>query len=98
MLATSVHKHSGNWDRYLWQLCMAYNTSVQSSTGFTTFFLMFGRQAKLPMDMVYRSMPTEAQSCTEYAHNLKDRLGEVYTKVREHMGIATGRQKELYDA
>ena len=98
MLATSVHEHSGDWDRYLRQLCMAYNTSVQSSTGFTPFFLMFGRQAKLPMDVVYGSTPTEAQPCTEYAQNLKDRLGEAYTMVREHMGSATGRQKELYDA
>ena len=95
MLATSVHKHSGDWDRYLRQLCMAY---VQSSTGFTPFFLMFGRQAKLPMDVVYGSTPTEAQPCTEYAKNLKDRLGEAYTMVREHTGSATGRQKELYDA
>ena len=38
MLATSVHEHSGDWDRYLWQLCLAYNTSVQSPTGFTPFF------------------------------------------------------------
>ncbi|KAL5468841.1 hypothetical protein EMCRGX_G029964 [Ephydatia muelleri] len=98
MLATSVHEHSGDWDRYLRQLCMAYNTSVQSSTTFTPFFLMFGRQAKLPMDVVYGLTPTEAQPCTEYAQNLKDRLGEAYTKVREHMGSATGRQKELYDA
>ena len=28
----------------------AYRTSVQKSTGFTPFYLMYGRQAKLPLE------------------------------------------------
>ena len=98
MLACTVHEHSGEWDRYLHQLCMAYNTSVQSSTGFTPFFLMFGRQAKLPLDVMFGSTPMELQSCNEYAQNLNGRLHDAYSKVREHIGSAFCRQKELYDA
>ena len=77
---------------------MAYNTSSSRPQGLP-HFSDFGRLAKLPMYVVFGSTPTESQPCTEYAqNNLKDRLGDAYTKVREHMGSAIGRQKELYDA
>ena len=31
------------------RLCMAYNTSVQSTTGYSPFFLVFGRQVKMQL-------------------------------------------------
>ena len=45
MLATCAEGHPFDWEQQLRKVCMAYNTSVQSSTGFTPFYLMFGRQA-----------------------------------------------------
>ena len=47
MLATTTRSHQ------LFKVCMAYNMSVHASTGYTPFFLMFVRQAKLPIDLMY---------------------------------------------
>ena len=52
MQATTVGDHPGEWESHLSKLCVTYNTSVHSSTGFTPFYLMFGRQVKLPIDVV----------------------------------------------
>ena len=98
MLATTVHELSVEWDKCLKKVCMAYNTSVHPSTGFTPFFLMFGRQAKLPLDIIYGSTPTDPQPVHEYAKNLKRSLEDAYSRVREHLGTTVERQKEVYES
>ena len=55
LLSTWMSTLSNNWDDSLKELCMAYNTSVQSTTGYTPFFLMFGREAHLPIDIMFGS-------------------------------------------
>ena len=48
MLATCASDHPFDWEKYIRKVCMAYNSSVQATTGYTPFYLMFGRQARLP--------------------------------------------------
>ena len=45
MLATTTRNHPFDWEDQLPIVCIAYNTSVQASTGYTPFFLMFSREA-----------------------------------------------------
>ena len=49
MLATTVKDNPSNWQSHLHQVCLAYNTTIHPTTGFTPFYLMFGRQARLPI-------------------------------------------------
>jgi len=46
---------------------MAYNSSVQASTGFTPFYLMFGWQGKLTVDIIYGTSRIEPQPYTTVA-------------------------------
>ena len=43
MLSTTVKDHPHNWEDHIRKVCMAYNTCVHPTTGFTPFYLMFGR-------------------------------------------------------
>ena len=62
MLATTAHNHPSDWDLYIRKVCLAYNSSIHSSTGFSPFFLMFGREVKLPIDLMYGSNPIVCRS------------------------------------
>ena len=91
-LSTCVKDHPESWEDYLRPICMAYmyNTSIHPTTGFTPFYLMFGRQAKLPVELMYGTPEPESLTSTEYANQLKSTLTEVYQSVR----LKTTRQLE----
>jgi len=53
MLSTVVGEHREIWEAYLRPICMAYNTSIQLSTVYSPFFLMFGRTVRMPINLVH---------------------------------------------
>jgi len=53
MLATCTKDNPFEWRKHIRKVCMAYNSSIQAATGFIPFYLMFGCQAKLPIDIMY---------------------------------------------
>ena len=97
MLATSVQDHPFDWESHLRKVCMAYNTSVHSTTGYTPFFFMFGREARLPVDLMYGTGNQEDQPVSEYVCQMKESLVEAYGRVREKTQASQKRQKEFYD-
>lgn len=58
---------------------------------------MFGRQAKIPVDIVYGSCPTEAIVHDQNVTNLKEILVNAYRKAREHLQTTMKKSEELYN-
>ena len=96
-LATSVSDHPENWDEYVQKICMAYNTSIHPTTSFTPFYLMFGRQARLPVDLLYGMPEQESLPHSQYAATLKRALSEAYDKVRTKTARQLKHQADLYN-
>ena len=97
MLATTAKEHPFEWESHLKKVCFAYNTSVHASTGHTPFFLMFGRQAQLPVGLLYRTDKTERVTSFEYAFDLKQSLEKAYERVRTTTGAKQLLQMWLYN-
>ena len=78
MPATTTKNHPFDWEDQLRKVCMTYNTSVHSSMGFTPFYLMFGCQANLPIDLMYGTGDSTELQDHDYAENLKKGLQRAY--------------------
>ena len=97
MLATTIADHPWDWEDNLCQLCYAYNTSVHSSIGYTPFFLMFGCQARLPVDLAFQLPQSQLVYLNKYTLHLQNTLRDSYKQVREKLEHNLQRQKEVYD-
>ena len=97
MLATVVKSHE-NWESHLRATCMAYNTSVQSTTGQLPYFLMFGRRVRIPIDLLCGPRQTgECVSVNDYVSQQSKILQAAYYQAQNRMGLQQDRQKEKYD-
>ena len=97
MLSTVVEEHQEEWESHLWPVCMAYNTSIQPTTGYSPFFLMFGRTARMPIDLVHGTNNSNSQNVHCFVKDMANVLENAYCHVRSTMGLKQEHQKELYD-
>ena len=62
MISMYIAGEQTNWDEPLPFICFAYNTARQESTGFSPFFLLYGREPNLPVDILLGSHPNPVWS------------------------------------
>ena len=86
-----------NWDIRIGLALMAIRSAVQSSTGFSPHFLMFGREMRLPADLIYDTFQKETMSQVESVANLRSTLQLVHETVVFNMGCKQNHQKDYYD-
>ena len=64
MLKTLNDKEKTNWNTSIIKLAFAYNSTINKSTGFSPYFLMFGRSARLPIDSIFGIEPEKSNTKT----------------------------------
>ena len=98
MLGTLEPNKKANWKQHVGPLVHAYNCTRHESTGQSPYFLMFGRQPNLPIDLAFGlTSDSEKVSQTKYVENLRQRLMDAYKLASEASHRAQSKQKEGYD-
>lgn len=100
MLGTLETDKKKDWKTYVAPLVHAYNCTRHESTGYTPYYLMFGRDPRLPIDVAFDLERDEASACvpmTKYVKDLKERLKMSYEAAASASRKTQSRQKESYD-
>ena len=71
MLGTLPERRKKDWTSYIGTLVLAYNSTKCDSTGFSPYFLMFGREPRLPVDNMF---PLCSEPRGDYITNVKEAL------------------------
>ena len=105
MLKQFVCKDQTDWDKYLSLCCLAYNSTIHSSTGYSPNYLMFGRDFQLPLNLVLptpdpkpHAEPEEPEPIDHFVKRLGETIERVYQLARENAEQATRVQKKYYDS
>ncbi len=97
MLGTLEPHQKADWKSYLSSLVHAYNSTRHESTKETPFYLMFGRQPRLPVDLLFGLERADGKKMSSYVESMKQRLNEAYDKASAASSQARRKQKVNYD-
>ncbi|XP_075054044.1 uncharacterized protein LOC142140083 [Mixophyes fleayi] len=99
MMGTLDTKKKAHWSRHISHLVHAYNCTKNESTGYSPYLLMFGREARLPIDICFGMDTADPQEKPhlKYVEQLKQELKEAYRLAEAAASKAGQRNKGRYD-
>ena len=99
MLGTLTEDNKSDWKSYVAPLVHAYNCTKHSVTGFSPFYLMYGRHPRLPVDMYLglNVRDNDSSSTPDYVTRLRDRLDYAYKVTSERNDQVGAKNKGRYD-
>jgi transposase InsO family protein len=98
MLSKYVQDNQKDWDVHLQKVMMGFRTSEHESTKYTTAFVLFGRELRLPLDVQYH-LPdnSHADACSDFVKKMKNGFADAYKVVRDNLVQAQKTMKYYYD-
>lgn len=98
MLGTLSPDKKNDWKSHIGPLVHAYNCTRHESTGQSPFFLMFGREPRLPLDLAFGlELGLTQNSLAEYTRLLRERLKKSYELAVAAAKSSRDKQKKGYD-
>ena len=101
MLKALPEKEKGNWKKHLPKLAFAYNSTVNKSTGFSPFYLMFGRKSILPIDYIFQREGARSdlknKTHQQFVDDWKKTMQEAFKIANEQIQKSSQYNKRYYD-
>ena len=98
-LRRMIMKMDPKWPSHLGPILIAYNATWSLITGYSPYFLMFGRRPRLPVDLLFPTIRWDENSQTtdEYVTSFYDKLKSALVSVRNTAILEAQRQKRHYN-
>ena len=99
MIGKLVHNKKAQWEQHLPELLQAYNSTQSAVTGYSPYYLMFGRCPHLPVDYYFLTVSTFKCShrVPAYVMEVRRHFKEAYAEAHVQMNCEAEKQKRYYD-
>ena len=97
MMRTYLEREETNWTRYLPAACLAHNTAVHAATGLTPHYIMTGREAILPTNIVCPSPDLVDNSLNDHVKTTILNFARMYDFIRRNESKVIRRNAKLYN-
>jgi len=99
MLVKFIERDFKCWAAYLPGICLAYNSSIHTATGYAPHELFYSFPPTCPFDVVVEAEQTEAvTNADQYALEATNRLKQAFQFLYEYSSHVADRMKSNYDA
>ena len=98
MLRTLPENEKSRWKDHVDKVVHAYNCTRSDTTGFSPFFLLFGRHPRLPIDLIFQTTtsPTK-QDYPQYVKKWRTAMQEAYQLAGKKINERAATAKKTYD-
>ena len=98
MMRTLSDDHKRSWHKHAQHLAHVYNCTINNVTGYSPFFLMFGRHPRLPIDLIFENVNEEdRKSYEKYAEDWRACMREAYERAGTAARQSQGRSHKHAD-
>ncbi|TWW57317.1 Retrovirus-related Pol polyprotein from transposon 297 [Takifugu flavidus] len=98
MLRTLSDEAKADWKSSLAKVVHAYNCTRSEATGYAPYYLLYGRNPRLPVDIMFGLTPSDqSASHSDYASKWRSRMQEAYRIASQTAQSHQSRAKKLYD-
>ena len=99
MLGTLPEEFKSEWVNHINMLTYAYNCMRSNATGFSPYYLLYGRHPLLPIDIEFGVMTPDLMEAVtlKYVHRLQKRLDYAFKKAADFSRKEALRSKQRYD-
>lgn len=95
LLRTLPADQKRRWTEHLQQVVSVYNATPHATTGFSPFFLMFGKHPRLPFDSMHE--PDSQPPTADWVGQHRRSLELAYRHVRRRLQEKAEKRKERFD-
>ena len=85
------------WSEHLPEMLAAYNGTCSAVTGYSPYFLLFGRKSRMPVDCLFPTLRDSPHQAKVSVVAMQKRLKEAFAVARHLTSQEAARQRHYYD-
>jgi len=98
LLSNAVSENQRDWPEWLPAITAAYNASDHESTGFSPYYLVYGRDYSIPIDLILPLSSVEGPTIyVDYTERYVTQMRKAFRVVNQMLGATVQRSKQRYD-